>query len=83
MRADMKLRISATMANEWAVRCIGDVIEGMPEFEYSGGELNVSDDVAKQIAADCEYMIDRDGPDMTIGERSAYRALLKQIIAAA
>ena len=76
------LKISASIGNEWAVRDIWAVIPELPEVPYEGGTLKVTPQIAKLIADDCAYMIDPDGPEMTVGEQSAYRALLKQIVSA-
>ena len=76
------LKISPAIGNEWAVRDIWAVIPGLPEVPYEGGALSVTPEVAQLVADDCAYMTDKDGPDMSVGERSAYRALLKQIIKA-
>lgn len=76
---NIELKISPTIANEWSVRCIGDVIEGIPDYPYSGGYINVPVDVAKSILADCQFYTDKDGPDTTAGERRAYTALANQI----
>jgi hypothetical protein len=74
----IKLRISPAIANEWAVRCIGDVIYGIPDYPYNGGFISVSAEVAKNILADCAYYTDKDGPDTTAAERRAYLALAGQ-----
>ena len=75
----MKLKISPTIANEWSVRCIGDVIPALAEVDLAQPTIEVDAMVAAEIAADCKFYLDPWGPETTVGERSAYRALLKQI----
>ena len=73
------LRISPAIANEWRVRCVGDVIPGLVDKTISpGAPLVVTGDTLNDIIADCEFMLDANGPDLYPGERTAYRALLKQ-----
>lgn len=78
----VKLRISATICNEWDTRCIGDVIPELSGINYYQSAITVSNEVAKQIAADCEFYMDPKAVDATAGERAAYRALRNQIAAA-
>lgn len=75
-----QLKLTPSIINEWSVRCIGDVIPGLNAVEWADQRsIEVGRDVAQEIKADCEFYLDRDGPDTTVGERSAYRGLLKQI----
>lgn len=75
----MRLRISPTIAAEWDTRCIGDVIPALADIDYSGGAIEVSPEVAAEIADDCRFYIDPKAVDATGAERAAYRALLRQI----
>lgn len=78
----VRLRISETMTNEWAVRGIEDVIPRLADcrsYQAPAGEIEVDAALAQEIAADCRFYLDKDGPETTVGERSAYRGLLRQI----
>jgi hypothetical protein len=77
----MKLRIGATIANEWESRSIGGVIPALDGLTIRTGTLEVSADVAREILADCKFNGDaRNGPEyMDAGVRRAYRALAAQI----
>ncbi|MEX3932104.1 hypothetical protein AB4Y32_09895 [Paraburkholderia phymatum] len=44
--------------------------------------VQVSEQCCREIAATCEFSLDPNGPDTTVGERSASRALLKRSKAA-
>lgn len=76
---NVRLRISAAICAEWDSRCIGDVVPALAETDYHQQDIEVSEEVARQIAADCEFYIDPKAVDATAGERAAYRALLNQI----
>lgn len=74
----VRLKLSETMQHEWAARSIGGTI---PELDFAvsyPSVIEVSKDCCQQIADDCKFYLDPDGPETSIGERSAYRALLKQ-----
>lgn len=75
------LNLSSTILNEWQVRCIGEVIPQLADVTYAD-KMTVSEECCKEIAADCEFYLDPNGPETTVGERSAYRSLLKQCKAA-
>ena len=75
----MKLKISKAIANEWDSRGIGEVIPALDMVDRRASEIEVSPEVASEIAADCRFYIDPEAVDATVGERSAYRALLRQI----
>lgn len=78
---EIKIKVSSTIADEWSTRAIHDVIPNVPEFDYAGGELVVTTDVAREILADCDFNADRRaGPEeMPIGTRRAYRAMAEQV----
>jgi hypothetical protein len=78
----VRLKLSAAIRNEWAVRCIGDVVPALASIDYDQPEIEVGELAAREIAADCRFYIDPQAVDATAGERSAYRALLQQIEAA-
>jgi hypothetical protein len=71
------LRVTPTILNEWQVRCIEDVIPGLGSIGKPGN-IAVSQETLKEIKADCEFMLDANGPDLYPSERAAYRAMLKQ-----
>lgn len=77
----LRVKISAAMANEWDSRAITDVIPDLPAYEYSGCVLTVPVSVAREILADCEFNGDaKRGPEeMPGGTRRAYRAMAKQL----
>lgn len=75
----MKLKISSAIANEWMSRGIGEVIPALDGLDYDSGTIDVPPSVVREIAEDCRFYIDPKAVDATVGERSAYRALLKQI----
>lgn len=76
----MKLRITPFITNEWSVRAIGDVIPALESaLASTPGTIEVSGEVAEQIAADCEFYVDPKAIDATGAERAGYRALLRQI----
>jgi hypothetical protein len=79
----ISLKISSMVQNEWQVRCIGDVIPELVHLEedYSPA-IKVSEQCCREIADDCRFYLDPNGPETSVGERSAYRALLKQCEAA-
>jgi len=72
----MKIKISPTIAYEYDVRAIFDCIRGP-------GVYDLDDETITEIKEDAEFYTHPDGPDTTIGERSAYRGLLVQIAKAA
>lgn len=75
----MKLTISKAIELEWDNRCISDVIPGLAGVDYSASEIEVAPDVAREIVADCLHYENPRAVDATVGERSAYRALRRQI----
>jgi hypothetical protein len=77
----LRLRVSATIADEWVSRCIMDVIPELPDFYHGRCVLTVSPNVARQILADCEFNEDaKSGPEeMPGGTRRAYRAMATQL----
>ncbi len=76
----MLLRISPSIRNEWQVRAITDVIPALEHLPWERENVIMVDDAtAKQIRADCAHYIDPKAIEATIGERSAYRGLLRQI----
>lgn len=76
----MKLKLTPSLRNEWEVRCIEDVVPSLATIQWrSASVIEVDDSTAAEIKADCEFYIDPDAVDATVGERSTYRALLRQI----
>lgn len=79
----MRLAITPTIRNEWMSRCITDVVPALADLPWNTAPvIEVGPAVAAEIRADCAFYIDPKAVDATAGERSAYRALLKQIDAA-
>jgi hypothetical protein len=76
------LKLTPTIRHEWASRSIGGVIPELDAMDLNASMVEVSEPCCREIAADCEFYLHPYGPDTTIGERSAYRALLKQCKAA-
>jgi hypothetical protein len=72
------LRISPAIADEWAVRCIGDVIPALADRIIEPGKLRVSEPVLREILADCRFMADPKCVDASPAERRAYRSLREQ-----
>jgi hypothetical protein len=72
------LRISPTIAREWQVRCIGDVIPALADLSIDAGALHVSEPVLREILADCRFMADPKCVDASPNERRAYRTLREQ-----
>lgn len=75
----MKVRISATIANEYAVRSVH-------EFVAKTGVVDLPADEVKLLLEDAEFQVDPDGPfgranatreDLPI--RNAYTALVRQL----
>ena len=80
----MLLKISPSIRNEWQVRSIGDVIPALNSLPWGvRSVVHVDAQTAKEIHADCAFYIDPKAVDASVGERSAYRALMRQIDAAA
>ena len=77
-RSHMRLHLSPTIRNEWEIRCIGDVIPALANYD-GRATVEVSVSVANEIAADCRFYMDNKAVDATSGERRAYRALWAQI----
>ena len=77
----LRVKVSAAIANEWSNRAITDVIPDLPEFDYRGCVLTVSISVAREILADCQFNGDaKRGPEeMPSGTRRAYRAMATQL----
>jgi hypothetical protein len=74
------VRISATIANEYANRCP----DWIPEEAFLTGKRAVRLSSARRMLNDAEYNSDKDafaiGPfDMPLGTWNAYRALAKQL----
>lgn len=72
----MKVRITPTLANEYHGRDV------YPEY-WKPGEYDIPEPEAEEMASDAEWYSDpqlMDDPEITIGTRSAYRGLLKQIV---
>ncbi|WP_096697632.1 hypothetical protein [Polaromonas sp. AER18D-145] len=61
------------------MRGISDVIPALGAVDWTSGQVKVSAEVAREIAADCEFYIDPKAVDATAGERAAYRGLLRQV----
>ena len=79
----MLLKISPSIRNEWQVRSIGDVIHGLNSIAWETQPVvQVDEATAQEIHADCAFYIDPKAVDASVGERSAYRALMRQIEAA-
>lgn len=75
------LKVSEKMEHEWSVRCIGDVIPGLIDQEADAkGFYWLPIETVMEIRRDCEFYLHPYGPETTIGERSAYRALCKQCV---
>lgn len=74
-----RLVLTAAIVHEWESRCIGDVIPWLSAMTWEAGAVDVPAHVAREIEADCAFYLDRDGPDSTVGERSAYRGLRQQV----
>jgi hypothetical protein len=68
----MKIKISPTIAYEYQVRGIFDCIGPAGVYDLDAKTIT-------EIKEDAEFYTHPDGPDTTIGERSAYRGLLIQI----
>jgi hypothetical protein len=68
----MKIKISPTIAHEYAVRSIFNCVQGPGVYDLDAAQV-------AELKADAEFYTHPDGPDTTIGERSAYRGLLIQI----
>lgn len=80
----MLLKISLSIRNEWQVRSIGDVIPALNSLPWkTESVIHVDAQTAKEIHADCAFYVDPKAVDASIGERSAYRALMRQIEATA
>jgi len=77
----VSVKISATIANEWASRGIHDVVPDLPDWDYNGCVLQLPLSVAREVLADCEFNGNsRSGPeDMPPGTRRAYQALAKRL----
>ena len=78
----ISLKLSPTIQYEWAARSIGGTIPELDVAEPYPPVFEVSERCCMEIAADCRFYLDQNGPETTVGERSAYRALLKQCEAA-
>lgn len=68
----MKIKISPTIAHEYAVRCIFDCVGGAGVYDLDAATI-------VEIRDDAEFYTHPNGPETTIAERSAYRGLLTQI----
>lgn len=84
----VKLRLTREIQNLWMERDISATIPRLASVRCPPMPLRIEVDIeidiemVKEIADDCRHMVDPNGPDMTIGERSAYRGLLRQCEAA-
>ena len=67
-----RLKISPTIAHEYAVRSIFDCVQGPGVYDLDAADV-------AEIKADSEFYTHPNGPETTIAERSAYRGLLTQI----
>lgn len=74
----ISLKLSSTIQHEWEARSIGDTIPELDISERYPPVIKVSEQCCREIVADCRFALDPNGPETTVGERSAYRALLKQ-----
>ena len=76
----MLIRISDAIRNEWQVREITDVVPTLAAMPWETDNVIFVDSVtAEEIRADCALYIDPRTVDASVGERSAYRALMRQI----
>jgi hypothetical protein len=76
----MKIRISATIMDDLAVRCPDE--DGCWRGIYRPGVHEVSDQQAREIAGDCDYQGNISGDyidPISPGVTRAYRALYAQI----
>ena len=79
----MRLKITPAMRSEWQVRGITDVIPALAELPWEAeNAVEVDAGTANEIRADCAWYINPKAVDATVGERAAYRALMRQIDAA-
>ena len=79
----MLLKITTSIRNEWLVRSIGDVVPALNSIAWeTESVIQVDAQTAKEIHADCAFYIDPRAVDASVGERAAYRALMRQIDAA-
>lgn len=79
----MRLKISLSIRNEWQVRSIGSVIPALESLPWENEScIEVEPEIAKEIRDDCAFYVDPKAVDASVGERSAYRGLMKQIDAA-
>lgn len=72
-----RVRVSRTIANEFADRCP----EWVPDEMFEVGIASITVEAAKVLLGDAEYQSDKEsGPDlMPEGVRRAYAALAKQL----
>lgn len=76
----MLLKITSAIRNEWQVRGISDVVPALAEIAWDvDNVIFVDAATAREIRADCAFQMDPRAVDANLGERSAYRALLRQI----
>ncbi len=79
----ISIRISDMIRNEWQTRGITDIVPMLANLAWETSDvIKVDLKAAAEIRADCEFYIDPKAVDATLGERAAYRALLRQIDAA-
>jgi hypothetical protein len=79
----MLLKITPSIRNEWRVRAIGDVVPALNALPWEAENvIHVDAQTASEIHADCAFYIDPKAVDASVGERAAYRALMRQIDAA-
>lgn len=72
------LSLSPAIITEWSARCIADVIPALSSWS-GAAQIEVSEQTAAEIAADCRFYINPKAVDASPAERAAYRGLLRQI----
>ncbi len=75
----MKLKLSSGIRNEWAVRCIGDVIPSLADVDYEQPSIDVDVQTLKEIKADCEWYMDPKAVDATSNERAIYKRMIEKV----
>jgi hypothetical protein len=76
----MLLKITPSIRNEWQVRAIGGVVPALNALPWeSANVIHVDARTASEIHADCAVYLDPRSAEALAGERSAYRALMRQI----
>ena len=72
------LKLSATVRNEWRVRCIADVIPQLDGAQWDVSVFSTDLQTVRDILADADFMGNPRNVDTYPAERAAYRALAKQ-----